>query len=359
MVNISYIFTFHYAFNFGAFLQTYALKSSVNGAKIANLSKTFKIDYKTCVGNNCKKYIPVFWRVISLYRYMKKKSRLDRKRKLIDYERLDLNPPLLSKSNKQIHQILDGTTAICGSDQIWNPTFIMGREKIFFADIANFRKRIAYAASIGMKEWPNYFKKWAIPKLKNFDAISVREESAASYLRSIGFNNVQCVCDPTILHTGDFYRREFPGAKIPKNEYAFVYKIRERIPEPVQELFADKVITVDLQKKRTIVSVTDWLGLIDHAKFVVTDSFHCAVFCLLFHKPFIVLPNNSTQQGMNERFATLLGKTGLEYRCIGKNDSSEEISEKLNAPVDWAEVESILQEWRTYSANWLKNALEN
>lgn len=235
-----------------------------------------------------------------------------------------------------------------------------GREDLYFGNLLPpSAKRISYAASLGMKQWPKDFEQRVLPMLQKFNAISVREESSVPYLTSLGLKNVVCVCDPTILHNGDFYRREFPGAKIPKNEYAFVYKIREQIPEAVRQILPKNTVTVDLQKKRTIVSVTDWLGLIDHAKFVVTDSFHCAVFCLLFHKPFIVLPNNSTQQGMNERFATLLGKTGLEYRCIGKNDSSEEISEKLNRSVDWAEIESILQEWRTYSANWLKNALEN
>jgi hypothetical protein len=194
--------------------------------------------------------------------------------------------------------------------------------------------------------------------LKRFDAISVREESSVPYLTSLGLKNVVCVCDPTILHKGDFYREQFPASKISKDEYVFVYKIREQIPKAVQEIFPNKVITVDLQKRKTLVSVTDWLSYIDNAKFVVTDSFHCAVFCILFHKPFLVIPNQSTGKGMNERFATLLGKTSLEYRCLSCEESTEQVLEKLNSPIDWGHVDAVLEEWRTYSANWLKNALE-
>lgn len=61
---------------------------------------------------------------------------------------------------------------------------------------------------------------------------------------------------------------------------------------------------------------------------------------------------------MNERFATLLGKTGLEYRCLNGEESTEEVLEKLNSPIDWDHVDAILEEWRTYSGNWLKQALE-
>lgn len=334
--------------NYGAFLQAYSLQNLIGRKNdIANEKPLLK----HLVSYQRRKKFKLLWRILAGYRLFFRKTALHEIYRL----RIKEQSIFLCKNINQKYSIF-----IAGSDQIWNPKFISEREEIYFLDFAPpSAKRISYAASLGMKQWPKDFEQRVLPMLQKFNAISVREESSVPYLTSLGLKNVVCVCDPTILHNGDFYRREFPGAKIPKNEYAFVYKIRERIPEPVQEIFADKVITVDLQKKRTIVSVTDWLGLIDHAKFVVTDSFHCAVFCLLFHKPFIVLPNNSTQQGMNERFATLLGKTGLEYRCIGKNDSSEEISEKLNAPVDWAEVESILQEWRTYSANWLKNALEN
>ncbi len=341
--------TFFYSQNYGAFLQAFAL------AKILQAScVNFQPDFRYLVGLRLKRKFPVIWRALAFLRHLKYYHSY----RFAEYDFLPKTP--LFNDLAAIKKYFQRGNFIAGSDQIWNPNFISEREKIYFLDFAPpTAKRISYAASLGMKQWPKDFEQRVLPMLQKFNAISVREESSVPYLTSLGLKNVVCVCDPTILHNGDFYRREFPGAKIPKNEYAFVYKIRERIPEPVQELFADKVITVDLQKKRTIVSVTDWLGLIDHAKFVVTDSFHCAVFCLLFHKPFIVLPNNSTQQGMNERFAMLLGKTGLEYRCVGTNDSSAEISSKLNQSVDWEKIESILQEWRNYSANWLKNALES
>ena len=249
---------------------------------------------------------------------------------------------------------------IAGSDQIWNPKCIQNLTNEYFLNFTpDSCKRISYAASLGMKQWPKDFEQRVLPMLQRFDAISVREESSVPYLTSLGLKNVVCVCDPTILHKSDFYKEQFPATKVYKEEYAFVYKIREQIPKAVQEIFPNKVITVDLQKRKSLVSVTDWLSNIDNAKFVVTDSFHCAVFCILFHKPFLVIPNQSTGKGMNERFATLLGKTSLEYRCLSCEESTEQVLEKLNSPIDWGHVDAVLEEWRTYSGNWLKNALEN
>ena len=353
-----YLVTFHNNNNYGAFLQMFALQKKINSAN----SKIF--DYRpSCISlhslylnNTTKKRLPFIWHIIALGNYFLKRK----ENKFIENKKIKKSKRFFSiKKFKK-----NNSTLIVGSDQVWNPycihyNILPQNINIYFLNFGSASaKRISYAASLGMTQWPKDFEQRVLPMLKRFDAISVREESSVPYLTSLGLKNVVCVCDPTILHEGDFYRGQFPATKVYKEEYAFVYKIREQIPKAVQEIFPNKVITVDLQKRKTLVSVTDWLSYIDNAKFVVTDSFHCAVFCILFHKPFLVIPNQSTGKGMNERFATLLGKTSLEYRCLSCEESTEQVLEKLNSPIDWGHVDAVLEEWRTYSANWLKNALE-
>ena len=344
-----YTLTFHYSQNYGAFSQAFAL------AKILQAScVNFQPDFRYLVGPRLKRKFPVIWRVLAFLRHLKYYHSY----RFAEYDFLPKTQ--LFNDLAGIKRYFQSGNFIAGSDQVWNPNFIAEREDFYFLNFApDSAKRISYAASLGMKQWPKDFEQRVLPMLQKFDAISVREESSVPYLTSLGLKNVVCGCDPTILHTGDFYRREFPGAKIPKNEYAFVYKIREQIPEAVRQILPKNTVTVDLQKKRTIVSVTDWLGYIDHAKFVVTDSFHCAVFCILFHKPFVVLPNSSSGKGMNERFATILGKTDLEYRCLSLQENAEELHEKMFHKIDWEKVDATLEKWRNYSANWLKNALES
>ncbi len=338
---------FHYGKNYGAFLQAFALQSGVR-AKIVD----FEPGFPYFVGPRGKK-ISFVWRILGMFRYLACAYFV----KFPEYLKLDKTAKFSDWRKVSQLKLPKNTAFIVGSDQVWNPRFITERESFYFLDFApDGARRISYAASLGVKSWPKPFEQRVLPMLKKFDAISVREESSVPYLTSLGLKNVVCVCDPTILHTGDFYRREFPYERR-EGDFTFVYRIREEIPESVKSIFCKEVKEVHLQKRRTIVSVTEWLKNIDCAKFVVTDSFHCAVFCILFHKPFLVIPNRSTGKGMNERFSTLLGKTGLEYRCLTCEESHDEVLQKLNAAVDWEKVDAVLEEWRAYSANWLRNAL--
>ena len=346
-----YTLTFHFPPNYGAFLQAFALSQKTGSTVI-----DYFPGYEYAVGPKGRKLLPIAWRLLAVLRSFKVGLFVKK-----FPERLRLSQTASFRTYRLVHkQHFENCFAfIAGSDQIWNPGFISQQEQIYFLNFGpENARRISYAASLGMKEWPKPFEQKVLPMLKRFDAISVREESAVSYLTSLGLKNVVCVCDPTILHNGDFYRKEFPYERI-EEEFSFVYRIREVIPDAVQNILLSQNREIWLSKPRRwrLPSVTQWLQNIDNAKFIVTDSFHCAVFCILFHKPFLVIPNRSTGKGMNERFATLLGKTGLEYRCLTCEESSEEVLQKLNTPIDWEKVDAILEDWRTYSANWLEKVL--
>lgn len=350
-----YSLSFHFSSNYGAFLQAFAL-SQKTGSVIIDYSPGFEC----AVGPKWKKLLPIVWRLLAVFRSFKVRYNCPALYKKFP-ERLHLSLTARFHTCRSVHKqhFENYSVFIAGSDQVWNPRFISQQEQIYFLGFGpDNAKRISYAASLGMKQWPKDFEQKVLPMLKRFDAISVREESAVSYLTSLGLKNVVCVCDPTILHKGDFYRKEFPYENVDE-EFSFVYRIREVIPDAVQNILLPQNREIWLSKPRRwrLPSVTQWLQNIDNAKFVVTDSFHCAVFCILFHKPFLVIPNRSTGKGMNERFATLLGKTGLEYRSLTCEESCEEVLQKLNAPVDWEKVDAILEDWRTYSADWLEKAL--
>lgn len=347
------ISSFHYEINYGALLQAFALQKSCR-----------LFGYNTSHND----FIPKFY---SFYPYYLKKNILICiyhwiKRCYFIY--IKKNAPWKNIINSSFNELLrsplklstKADILITGSDQVWNHNFIWGREKIYFLGFGKPSvKRISYAASLGVSSWPKSFEKKVLPLLKRFNAISVREESSVTYLNSLGLEKVTCVCDPTILHNGNFYRETFGIKKESTEKKTFVYRIRVAVPKAVSNILPSDMIEVVLRDPNNKTLVPEWLSNIDNAKFVVTDSFHCAVFCILFHKPFLVIPNQSTGKGMNERFATLLGKTSLEYRCLSCEESTEQVLEKLNSPIDWGHVDAVLEEWRTYSGNWLKNALEN
>lgn len=341
--------------NYGALLQAFALQSfsSILGNETSHINYVSKFYYASPYLKSERK-VPLYF--VRIYRWIKSfilNLFIPSNRKFINRSFTKLKKTSFSESRN------NADILITGSDQVWNHNFIWGREKIYFLGFGKpSAKRISYAASLGVSSWPKSFEKKVLPLLKRFNAISVREESSVTYLNSLGLEKVTCVCDPTILHNGNFYRETFGIKKESTEKKPFVYRIRVAVPKAVSNILPSNMIEVVLRDPNNKTLVPEWLSYIDNAKFVVTDSFHCAVFCILFHKPFLVIPNQSTGKGMNERFATLLGKTSLEYRCLTCEETTEQVLEKLNSPIDWDHVDAVLEEWRTYSANWLKNALE-
>ena len=339
--------TFYKALNYGAFLQCFALQKKIEKSNVLAIRQDFL--------SHIKKQHPFIWPIFLVLFYLKKNIKKIIIPLLNDWQKIK---SIECSNFSECESVLkEKSIIVIGSDQVWNPDFTPNMEKFYFADFAgNKIHRISYAASLGKNRWPEEFEKKVIPLLKKFDAISVREETSVSYLKELGIKDVVCVCDPTILHKADFYRSNFCYKQIP-SEFIFVYRIREKISNSIQSIFCNQVNEVYLQNRKSIVSVSKWLQYIDCSKFVVTDSFHCVVFCLLFHKPFLVILNQSKKIEMNERFSTLLGIVGLEYRCLVGNENPEKIEKLLNTVIDWQKVDLILDEWRKKSSNWLKQSL--
>ena len=72
--------------------------------------------------------------------------------------------------------------------------------------------------------------------------------------------------------------------------------------------------------EKTFATIPQWLSLIDNAEYVVTNSFHCCVFSLLFEKKFGVVPLTKTLAGMNSRIETLSEIFGIKPRWIMEDE---------------------------------------
>lgn len=94
-----------------------------------------------------------------------------------------------------------------------------------------------------------------------------------------------------------------------------------------------KVIYINLYKPfvdkkynpKYVVSPQEWLGYIENASYVITNSFHGTVFSILFKKSFIsCLISNA---GRNERLVQLMKLTGLNHCFINEEEFAfEEIN---------------------------------
>ena len=252
---------------------------------------------------------------------------------------------------------------VVGSDQIWRRSYT---RRIWKTDIQNAFlrfasewkiKRIAYAASFGNDRWDYSVKETTecASLAKNFDGISVREDTGIPLCSKYLGVKVEHVLDPTMLLSKDDYIKLIEQSGVPKNEGALFSYILDRNAEI--DRFVSRVakdynmnpyfITLSADysmpvEKRIKPSVETWLRCFYDAELVVTDSFHGGVFSIIFGKPFIALGN--ANRGMS-RFNSLLRMFGLEDHLIIeiKNYSSQKsyrLPDNLNRSLSFLQEKS-------------------
>lgn len=261
---------------------------------------------------------------------------------------------------------------ITGSDQVWAQLLSKIDNRSFFLDFGpESVKRLSYAPSFAVNDYPQELKIVLSEQLKKFNAISVRESSGVKICNSIGYD-AKLVLDPTLLLSASDYRRLM---RIPTtSKYSFVYQINVTSKE---ELFWDDVTTYNKKKGlRSIAtfanavdeinmefllgaeyvypSIPYWLGYLFNAEYVLTSSFHGVVFSILFHKPFLVCLRKESMFAGNDRILTLLNELSLSDRVVG---SGYEIEPLLSKRIDWITVDKLLSKLQTESLTFLTHNL--
>ncbi len=336
--------TFHWAANYGAVLQAYALQQYLK----KNGFDTEIIDYVPTRINTIQKLLAVKNRNREFFL---------KERRIKAFRKAELT---LSKkrygSNRSLFSCRDTYDAvICGSDQVWNKAFTMGAEKkptlSYFLNFAgNGTKKISYAASFGLEVLPDDMAKIIKPELDSFHAVSVREESGKKILDGIGVNST-VVADPTLLLDADDYCRLFEGKakETPPAVFSYILHSGQKTALAVSRHVCN-CLGVNEQSSTTC-GIYDWLSFEKNAKFIVTNSFHGTVFALIFHTPFITVPVENSK--MNGRIETLLRSVGLENRVVSRFDGGF-VDRLMSSEIDWQEVDRRLGELRNISFDFLK-----
>lgn len=258
---------------------------------------------------------------------------------------------------------------VVGSDQVWRPSYSWPSLYSFFLDFAKNTKlkKVAYAASFGTNK-AEYTPEqiYNCKKLiKNFTAVSVRENSAIYLIKEIykwDYQNVAHVLDPTLLLDKNIYIQLFNN-NIQKQKYIFSYILDKKeditnLEKIILSKFNLPIKTISLEEDNLLnpiilPKVEEWLEHIFNAEFIITDSFHGCVFSIIFNKPFIVIANQARGY---DRFASLLQLFNLEKRIIDKSQSSLEQS-LLDFNINWQNVNNILKNERKKSIDFIIKSL--
>lgn len=211
---------------------------------------------------------------------------------------------------------------VVGSDQVWNPTYRKG-SSIDFLTFAPSEKRIAYAPSFGVSTIPDEFKVDYKEWLAAFKALSVREDAGAEIIKSLTGREAEVLVDPTVMLTKEEWLKiAKPHHLKPNHPYLLTYFLGE-VPKEVKALIQalakdNNLEVVNLgsydQIKRYDVDPNAFIDYVEGSAIFLTDSFHGAVFSIIFEKQFIVFDRVSKTSSMHSRIDTLLAKFNLRDR---------------------------------------------
>lgn len=265
----------------------------------------------------------------------------------------------LAKTNKYGYEAI-----IVGSDQVWSNQYAPAMY-LDFIKSSNLIK-VAYAASFGKDYWTYNESKTNICQqlVKNFQAISVREDSAVELCSK--YLNVQArqVLDPTLLLDSEIYSSLIANKKEVK-PYLMTYILdvnedKENIISRVSKMFQLPEITIRENKqtwklfgdnsKLIVKPIETWLKGIRDSKFVVTDSFHGVAFSIIFNKQFIAIGNK--KRGLT-RFQSILKQFDLLDRLIDEYTDIDSYLENLRE-IDYSKVNKRRKQFQESSLLFLK-----
>lgn len=337
------IITFHWATNYGAVLQCYALQETLNSMG----HDVFVINYKPSKYD----YNPwTFFRMKKFKEMKKFKHDLQKEREIETFRVKFLKRTNRFYTQKQLLKSCSNFDAIIsGSDQVLNESFLRGGENggstAYYLDFGcDSTLRIFYAVSFGATKFPADLVEKVAPIVQRLNSVSCRENSGLEIFREMGINNGVLVPDPTLLLNRTDYEKLLPATI--KTDKPFVYLLHGRYSFMQNKLPSNATIS-------TSEGIEQWLLNIRKANVVITNSFHCAVFCIQFHIPFFVVLQTLENVGMNDRFYTMLSKLGLAKRMVLET----EFQCTLNDDIDWNYVDSQLSEYRQIGINFLNETL--
>lgn len=361
------VITRHGISNYGSLLQTFATQRVIEklgyqceiidyirkDEEPQNWEKTSLAGKKKWNANCIKRFMYLFLRnpesIIAGKKFQKMREKyLHLSQRYSDAEELKSNVP-------------KADCYLTGSDQVWGKVANGEYDDTYFLSfVADDKKKIAYAASMGnynpSEEYLSFFKNY----LPRYDALAVREKRVSDFLRQYGIDSYT-VLDPTLLIDVNEWDK-IADCNI-KSKYLLIYQLHNN---PTLNIAAKKIasrmklkivrVSPSLhQISRTgrlvyLPDVNRFLSLIKNATYMVTDSFHGTVFAITYHTPFAeVLPENGT----SSRNINLLTMTGLEKQIVTTISSADSVPTEI----DYSSVDENLKAERNQSFKILKNML--
>lgn len=357
------ILTFHKANNLGASLQASALCKFIN-QNITNCEIIDFVPNNSC-GSNLMRKLPIIRALKNYLLDMKcrlshnKASKFDefRKHEMSISKKTFYGDVAMKKTSKVY------ATLISGSDQILNST-LSGKSKSYYLHFDDTAKKISYASSFGRENISENEIELVRTELIKFNAISVREASAASIIKREINRDAMLVVDPVFLLQKEDWQRMQNNILKTSDKYIFVYsmEVSPNLEAIVESLHIQSGLPVIVVrgggKPGTILGTEDFncgprdfLSYISSAEYVITNSFHGTAMSLIFGKKFISVAHSTR----NARLHNILEMVQAKDRLVPFDLPLDNMNNYIN---DGEQLYPLLEPYIALSKNYLMKELK-
>ncbi len=367
------LLTFHTAANFGAALQAYALQEFLE-------SNNYFVEYLDYQNHHRRMIYDMTYHIKACVKAGKVLESLKyamglpimsmRKKKFDIFNKKYLH--VSSKTYYNQHE-LEATNEIydkfiVGSDQVWNPTN-NGRDVSYLLDfVSDKSKTISYSSSFGIMAVPDYIKDEYVRCLNNIRHISTREQTGVDIIKTLTGRDAKLVLDPVFLLTKEQWQKlaqDFPTGEdyvfsytnrkdqMSKFLHATGYDLKDKKHHKLSRFTTIGDYINPSVKVKYDMSPTEFLANVNGAELVVSASFHCISLSIILNRPFVCFLTGD--EGKDERLKTLLTHFDLLDRVYREDMTLADVMK----PIDWGRVNSIKEEIRSDSINFLLSSIES
>lgn len=366
------IITFHASNNCGSMLQSYALQQTLNKMEYKNEIIDFSNEaqqHMYALLRRPQNFHDVLYNAATLAYYkLFKRHFNDYKSFIKEFLTLGYKSYSYNKELEELNSVYD--VFITGSDQVWNPS-CPDADDAYYLNFVEGKKKIAYAPSFGATsivdkvENSQKYKKY----IDDFDAVSIRENNGAKWIKELTGREVPVLVDPTLLLSKDEYEALAEGVEIPQEKYIFYYAFKysdevNKVVKTISEEYDMPVYILDAKNwvkkaKQYGFKVTKGSGPKTFIKFlfgaelVLTTSFHGTVFSIIGNKKFWFI-DSSMHNADDDRAQTLLDMFGLTCRM---KTGDKILEDDIMKPVDYTDVDKKMKDRKEQACDFLKKAL--
>ena len=337
----------------GSILQSVGLQQALKKIDVEPRTIVFTSDENVPAVKRCDLCFNASY-IIHIYRLLKRDKLENGRNKALEFIDKYINKKVFDNPECVHFNDGDADVYIAGSDQIWHPN--LRRDDFFLSYAPNGKKRISYAASMGVLCIPDQNRDRFREFIAKFDAISVREIDMIPVISNFTSKSVLQHIDPSFLISADSWRnygREYDVSK----PYVLVYALYwdRSLNQQLKELHKNtglEIISIQsslrpIYANRVALNVgpDEFLWLIDHAEGVVTSSFHGTALSIIMNKRLCSIVNPSSPSRISSLMRTL------------NVDGAKSIRELLTYELDYKTTNKRIEKEQQRGYEYLKGEI--